>query len=121
LDACQQQLPFGQGQAQIGDIGEIIGPVNLHDVCALPLALRPDLHQPQNPGHASTSVKEQTQKYPSRPRAPNLEPVPLSRKSGRCGIVEAENFRTGEAAHSAATRIMKGLLNRPRGGRFASK
>jgi len=62
LDACQQQLPFGQGQAQIGNIAEIIGPLDLHEVHALPFALSSDLHQPQNPGHASTSVKEPTRK-----------------------------------------------------------
>src|SRR5689334_10244094 len=54
LETCQQQLRFGQGQTQIGDIAEIIGPVDLNDVCRLPLALSADLHQPHNPGHAST-------------------------------------------------------------------
>src|ERR1700758_1396416 len=54
LEAGQQQLRFGQGQTQIGDIAEIIGPIDLNDVCRLPLALSADLHQPHNPGHAST-------------------------------------------------------------------
>jgi hypothetical protein len=45
--ACRQQLPFGQGQTQIRDIAEIIGPVDLHDVRLLPVALSPDLYQPQ--------------------------------------------------------------------------
>ena len=62
LDACQQQLPFGQRQTQIGDIAEIIGPVNLHDVRAMPVALSPDFHQPQNPGHAVPQVKRHTLK-----------------------------------------------------------
>src|ERR1700759_3627641 len=54
LQAGQQQLRFGQGQTQIGAIAEIIGPVDLKDVCRLPLALSADWHQPHNPGHAST-------------------------------------------------------------------
>ena len=54
LEACQQQLRFGQGQTQIGYITEIIGPVDLNDIRGLPLALSADLHQPHNPGHAST-------------------------------------------------------------------
>jgi hypothetical protein len=42
LEACQQPLRFGQGQAEIGDIAEIIRPIDLHDVCARCLALSPD-------------------------------------------------------------------------------
>jgi hypothetical protein len=76
LDARQQQLSFGKGQAQIGDIAETIGPVNLHDVRALPIAFSPELDQPQNPRHASTPIEEQTQKYPFGARTPNFEPVP---------------------------------------------
>jgi hypothetical protein len=44
LQACQQQLPVGQGQPQIGDIAEIIGPVDPHDVGALPLTISPSCH-----------------------------------------------------------------------------
>jgi hypothetical protein len=32
LEACQHSLRLVEGQTQIGDIGEIIGPVDLHDV-----------------------------------------------------------------------------------------
>jgi hypothetical protein len=32
LEASKQPLPFGQGQTQIGDIDEIIGPGDLHDI-----------------------------------------------------------------------------------------
>lgn len=54
LEAGQQQLRFAQGQTEIGDIAEIIRPVDLHDVRAQPLALSPGFHHPHNPGHAST-------------------------------------------------------------------
>jgi hypothetical protein len=46
------------GSTQIGDIAEIIGPVDFHDVQGPTLALGADLHQPQNPGHALPHVKE---------------------------------------------------------------
>ena len=51
-------------------------PADLHDVRAPPVALSPELYQPQNPHHASTPVEEQTQKYPFGACTPNLEPVP---------------------------------------------
>jgi hypothetical protein len=54
LEASQQPLRFGQGQTQIGDIGEITGPFDLHDVSGLSLTFSVDFHQPQNPGHPST-------------------------------------------------------------------
>jgi hypothetical protein len=51
LNARLQLLDFGQGQTQIGDIPQIIGPDDLNDISALrlPLALR--FNQPQNPPH----------------------------------------------------------------------
>jgi hypothetical protein len=58
LQASRQPFCFGQGQpslacsvAQVGDIGEITGPFDRHDVSD---AFSVDFHQPQNPGHAST-------------------------------------------------------------------
>ena len=53
LNARQQQLRFGQCQAQAGDVARITGPVDLRHVHARPLALSPRLHQPQHPSHAS--------------------------------------------------------------------
>jgi hypothetical protein len=46
-----QHLCFRQGQTQVGDIPQIIGPGDLHDIRAsrVPLALR--FNQPQNPPH----------------------------------------------------------------------
>ena len=64
LEACQQLLPFGQGQTQIGDIAEIIGPIDLHDVRALPLTFSPGFHQPHNPSHASTPGQRTDAKIP---------------------------------------------------------
>src|SRR5689334_331160 len=55
LQARQQPLPFGQGQAQVGDLTEIIRPVDRHDVYGLVLTVSRDFYQPHNPRHASTS------------------------------------------------------------------
>jgi len=44
LDARQQPLCFGQGQTQTGDIAEVTGAADLHDVRARPLAFSPDFH-----------------------------------------------------------------------------
>src|SRR3954465_2770764 len=76
LDAGQHQLRFGQGQTQIGDVDEAIGPANLHDVCVRPLAFRPDFHQPQNPSHVSTLGQRTSAEIPDRRRTPNLATVP---------------------------------------------
>ena len=46
LNARLQQLRFGQGQTQIGDIFEIIWPDDLHDIRASRLTLYPRFHQP---------------------------------------------------------------------------
>jgi hypothetical protein len=54
LEGRQQLLRFGQSQTQIGDIPEIIGAIDLHDVRGPPLALGAGFHQPQNPAHTST-------------------------------------------------------------------
>src|ERR1700682_3345566 len=54
LEGRQQLLRFGQSQPQIGDIPEIIGAIDLHDVSGPPLALGAGFHQPQNPAHTST-------------------------------------------------------------------
>src|SRR5208282_3871680 len=41
------------GQTQIGDIGKIIGPVDLHDIGAPLLTISLRFHQPHDPSHAS--------------------------------------------------------------------
>lgn len=64
LDARQQPLRLGQSQTQIGDIPEIVGPVDLHDIHARPITLSPGFHHLHNPRHASTpGFREQTRKY----------------------------------------------------------
>ena len=68
-------LRFGQGQSQIGDVSEVIGPVDLHDVRARPLALNPDFPQSQRPGTHPHQVREQTQKYTAGRRTPNRAAV----------------------------------------------
>ncbi len=66
----EQQLRFGQGQTQVGDVDEITGPVYLHDVRARSLALSPGFHQPQNPGHPSTLGQRTDTKIPNWPAHP---------------------------------------------------
>jgi len=70
LNTRQQQLRFGQRQTQVGDIDEIIGPSNLHDVRAWPLAFSPDFHQPQHPSHASTLGQRTNAKIANWPPHP---------------------------------------------------
>lgn len=70
LETRQQQLPFGQGQPQTGDIDEIIRPVNLHDVDGLFLTVSPGSHQPQNPTHASTPREKRRENTSSAPAPP---------------------------------------------------
>jgi hypothetical protein len=53
LEAGEHSLRLGEGQAQMGDIGKIIGSVYLHDVGAPLLTISPDLHQPYNPSHST--------------------------------------------------------------------
>src|SRR4051794_36721585 len=77
LDARQHQLRFGQGQTQIGDVDEAIGPANLHDVRARPLAFGPDFYQPQNPSHVSTLGQRTSAEIPDRCRTPNLAMIPV--------------------------------------------
>jgi len=77
LNARQQPLRFGQGQTQIGGIDEIIGPSDLQDVRARPLALSPDFHQPQHPSHASTLGQRTNAKIPNWPSLPQSREGPL--------------------------------------------
>src|SRR4051794_36138012 len=83
LDASQHQPRIGQGQTQIGDVVEAIGPADLHDVRTPLLAFRPDFHQPQNPSHAPTLGQRTDADIPDRRRTPNLAtvPLPVSRSS----------------------------------------
>jgi hypothetical protein len=58
LDGCQQQLGFGQGQAKIADLPEIIGPHDLHHIGALALPISSRLYQLQNPSHPPPPKRE---------------------------------------------------------------
>src|SRR5690349_4017042 len=66
LQTRQQPLPFGQGQPQIGDLNEIIGPVDRRDVDGLVLTVSLDFHQPHHPSHALTSDPRSDAKLPPR-------------------------------------------------------
>ena len=58
LKPCQQSLRLVQPHTEIGEIAEIIRPVDFHDVQGPPFAFGANLHQPQNPGHALPRVKD---------------------------------------------------------------
>jgi hypothetical protein len=64
LEAGQQPLRFGQGQTQVGDIGEITEPLDLHNIRGRSLAFSTDLHRPHNPCHASTPGQRTNAKIP---------------------------------------------------------
>src|SRR5437588_4957998 len=66
LETRQQPFPFGQGQPQIGDIAEVVGPIDGHDVNRLLLIVGPGFHQPHNPSHAFTSDPRADAKLPLR-------------------------------------------------------
>src|SRR5215208_3993472 len=65
LDARPHQLRFGQGQTQIGDVDEAIGPANLYDIRARPLAFRPDSTSLKTQATYPPSVTERARKYPT--------------------------------------------------------
>jgi len=77
LETRQQQFPFGQGPPQIGDVTEVVGPVDRHDVNELLLTVSPGFHQPHNPSHASTPKREKGRETtasapaPQSPGSPN--------------------------------------------------
>ena len=54
LENRQKLFRFRQSQTQRGDVPEVIGAIDLHDVCGLTLALGAGFHQPQNPARTST-------------------------------------------------------------------
>ncbi len=82
LNTREQPLRFGQGQTQVGDVAETIGPVDLHDVRARPLALNPGIHQPQNPSHASILGQRTDAKIPDLPSHPQSCGSPVIGGSG---------------------------------------
>ncbi len=85
LEAGQQQLPFGQGQPEVGDITEIIGSVDLHDVDGLFLTVSRGFHQPHNPSHAPTPGQKTDTKlslhrpHPQSPGSPEYMALGIDR------------------------------------------
>src|SRR3954452_15583507 len=76
LQTRQQPLPFSQGQPQMGDLNEIIGPVDRRDVDRLFLTVGLGFHQPYNPSHATTPKREKGRETTASTPAP-----PISRQS----------------------------------------
>src|SRR5471032_535876 len=58
LENRKQLLRFGQSQTQSGDVPEIAGAIDLHDVRGLPLTFGAGFHQPQNPAHTATPASD---------------------------------------------------------------
>jgi len=64
LQACQHLFSFGRRQPNVGNIADIIGTVDLHDVDPLFLNVIPGFHQPYNPSHASVPDQRPNAKIP---------------------------------------------------------
>ena len=76
LDARQHQLCSAKVRPKSAMSMRAIGPADLHDIRAPPLAFGPDFHQPQNPSHASTLGQRTDAHIPDRRHTPNLATVP---------------------------------------------
>src|SRR3954470_14323342 len=76
LDASQELLTLGQGQAQGGQIREVVRSGDLHDLRAAFVARGPDAYQLHDPGHAVSAHRSTSRKVPSCTRTPNLAAVP---------------------------------------------
>jgi hypothetical protein len=64
LQACQHLLSFRHGQTKIGNVAEIIGTVDMHDVGPLLLTVSSGFHQPYRPNHTSTPDQRPDAKMP---------------------------------------------------------
>src|SRR4051812_44473703 len=76
LDASQELLTLGQGQAQGGQIREVVRSGDPHDLRAAFGARGPDAYQLHDPGHAVSAHRSTSRKVPSWTRTPNLAAVP---------------------------------------------
>src|ERR1700686_3978466 len=76
LELRQQLLRLAQSQTQIGDIAEIVGAVDFHDVQGPPLAFGADLHQPYDPRHEFPQVKDRPENARVARRPQNLRQSP---------------------------------------------
>src|SRR4051794_2531571 len=77
LDASQELLTLGQGQAQGGQIREVVRSGDPHNLRAAFAARGPDAYQLHDPGHAVSAHRSTSRKVPSWTRTPNLAAVPL--------------------------------------------
>src|SRR4051794_36994497 len=81
LDASQELLTLRQGQAQGGQIREVVRSGDLHDLRAAFVARGPDAYQLHDPGHAVSAHRLTSRKVPSWTRTPNLAAVPSGTRS----------------------------------------
>ena len=122
LNPREQLFRFREGQSQIGDIAEVIGLADLHDVHAGILV--PGCRQLRNPLHAPPPVQEQERKYPARTGTPSFTPVPRAIRCG-LGISSSDTLtRTGRRAclhtHRRATAMPRRGRSNASSGSFDS-
>src|SRR4051794_37235986 len=85
LNTGQELLALGQGQAEAGQVGEVVGPGDPQDIGAVLLSLGSEAHQSHDPGHvASTSAGRTGPRIPPSALAP-----PISRQSLSSGAQQA--------------------------------
>jgi hypothetical protein len=110
LEPGQQPLRFRHGQTQIGDIAQIVGTIDLHDVQSLPLGLGGDLHQPQNPDHAFPQVKDRPENARVAGRSQNSRQFHISGHSHLNALIFLTVIGTSLAVHNEnATGLRSGL------------
>ena len=95
LDAGQEPLALGQGQAQAGQIGEVVRPGDPHDLRAALFARGADAHQLHDPGHAVSASDRPGWKVPFRTHTPNFAAVPLAGAVAGRGDLQARTRPIG--------------------------
>src|SRR4051795_7765036 len=79
LDAGQEPLAFGQGQAHAGQVGEVPGLGDLQDIGAVLFSLGSEAHQSHDPSHvASTPTEKPAREYRLPLSRPQSRDNPLS-------------------------------------------
>src|SRR3954470_9842790 len=110
LDASQELLTLGQGQAQGGQIREVVRSGDPHDLRAAFVPRGPDAYQLHDPGHAVSAHRSTSRKVPSWTRTPNLAAVPYEsagkQKSERArkGNVHLRTILVGAAISASRTK-----------------
>src|SRR4051794_21648675 len=90
LNTGQELLALGQGQAEAGQVGEVVGPGDPQDIGAALFSVGSEAHQSHDPGHvASTSTGKTGPRIPPSALAPPISrqsPVPLPARGGAADL-----------------------------------